>query len=185
MKKSVLIKQYTLYGLLAITLSATVYYQYQDKQLLNATKIEKNFEKKDKLWINKKEQDDIVNANFNLKKDNTRVDIFHAYKKEVQSSLPEKKEQRKKNNMVNLSLPPPQLAVQNATPPIIPFKYLGKLWGDNEYQVFVSMNDRNLIIKEGDTIQQIYKVEKISPPTMVITYIPLQLEQVMQIGETN
>ena len=84
---------------------------------------------------------------------------------------------------VILSNPPaqPSSPTQPTAPPI-PFKYIGKLYGDEEYIVFLNMYGKNISVKTGDTIAQSYKVDEINPPLMTATYIPLNLKQTIDIG---
>ena len=83
-----------------------------------------------------------------------------------------------------LSTPIPAAPVTPVAP-VIPFKYIGKILGDDEYSVFVALNGKNYVVKEGDIVQQTYKIEKITPPVMTVTYIPMNVLQTMQIGASN
>lgn len=69
------------------------------------------------------------------------------------------------------------------TSPLPTFRYLGKLLGDDEYQVFLSYQDKNYVLKVGDTIQDIYKVEKIQPPVLALNNIASNIQQEINIGE--
>jgi len=69
------------------------------------------------------------------------------------------------------------------TPPPLPFKFFGKIFGDGEYQVFLSYQGKNHVLKAGDVIQELYKIEEIKPPTMVVNYVPLNQLQQINIGE--
>jgi len=82
--------------------------------------------------------------------------------------------------------PPPKPAPPPppAAPPL-PFVYLGKMIEDGKSLVFLSKNDRNLVVKEGDIIDETYRVESIRPPAMTLTYIPLNMTQTLPIGASN
>jgi hypothetical protein len=71
-----------------------------------------------------------------------------------------------------------------ATPPL-PFTYLGKLIDQDTRMVFISKLDRNYVIKVGDVIDGTYRVDEINGSLMNLTYIPLNIKQTMQIGESN
>lgn len=82
--------------------------------------------------------------------------------------------------------PPAQTPVANLLPPpkpTPPFRYLGKLLGDDEYQVFLSFQNKNYVLKVGDTIQDMYKVEKIQPPVLALNDISSNTLQEINIGE--
>lgn len=77
------------------------------------------------------------------------------------------------------ALPPPP------APPPIPFVYLGKMFEDGKPLVFLSKQERNLIVREGDVIEGSYRVESILPPVMTLTYLPLNMKQTFPIGAFN
>ncbi|WP_292840609.1 hypothetical protein [Methylotenera sp.] len=116
-----------------------------------------------------------------------KVDIFEIYKKPTLT--PDKS--KLLTHLKVIVKPSPIIAIIAPTviptpaAPAIPFKYIGKIFGDDEYQVFVGFNGKNFVVKEGDIVQQTYKIEKISPPMMTLTYIPMNVLQSMQIGEPN
>lgn len=71
------------------------------------------------------------------------------------------------------------------TEPQLPFKYIGKLGDGSEYTVFLSAQNKSYAVKLGDTIIQTYRIDEIKPPVMILTYLPTNTKQTMQIGETN
>lgn len=79
-----------------------------------------------------------------------------------------------------IPVPPPQPAA-----PPLPFTYLGKIGENDRYTVFLSMRGRNYVARAGDTLAQVYRVVEIKPPTMTLMYTPMNIQQSMQIGESN
>lgn len=86
--------------------------------------------------------------------------------------------------------PPPPPPVPVAPPPPPPpsapplaLSYLGKLGEDGKYTVFLSMRGKNYAVKAGDVIAQTYRVEEIRPPQLTVTYLPLNIQQTLRIGE--
>jgi hypothetical protein len=111
-----------------------------------------------------------------------KVDIFETYKTEVKNIrevLPKKHKAKVllQENLINNIAP-----VAPVAPPL-PFKYIGKIYGDDEYQVFVTVQGKSYVVKVGDVIQTSYKIEQIAPPVMVVKYIPLDELQNINIGE--
>lgn len=85
----------------------------------------------------------------------------------------------------SLTIPsPPPVAAQPTAPPI-PFKYLGKYYDQGGLVVFLNYYGKNLIVKSGDTIQQTYRIEEIKPPAMTMTYLPMDIKQIINIGDIN
>lgn len=175
-------RKYLLYLFLLVTLSISAYYGYQDiTQVRQSEIVLATFDTHEVAKKIYKEEGHSVGIGMKL---HAKVDIFEIYKKLVPESVV--KEAVKAHNIPKQA---PVITVAAAPPPPtappVPFKYIGKILGDEEYQVFVAFNEKYLVVKEGDIIQQTYKVEKISPPIMTVTYIPMNILQNMQIGEPN
>lgn len=83
------------------------------------------------------------------------------------------------------TLPPLPSPPPTPTAPPLPFKYIGKLGDNGHYTVFISAQNKNYTAQVGDTIIQAYRVDEIKPPVMMLTYLPTNTKQTMQIGETN
>lgn len=81
--------------------------------------------------------------------------------------------------------PPVVLPPAAPSAPALPFKYIGKYSDQAGLVVFLGYNGKNLMIKAGDVIQQTYRVDEIKPPTLTLTYLPMDVRQVMNIGELN
>ncbi len=75
--------------------------------------------------------------------------------------------------------PPP--APPSAPP--VPFTYMGKLRSGSDTAVFLTQGDRNLVLREGDTIDSTYRVEQIADRAITLVYLPLDERQTIVIGE--
>lgn len=75
----------------------------------------------------------------------------------------------------NVPPPPP-------TAPPLPFAYMGRLLSDNQQKVFLTAGDRNLIIREGDTIDATYRVEKLSDAGVTFLHLPTGIRQELPIS---
>lgn len=69
--------------------------------------------------------------------------------------------------------------------PSLPFIYAGKLIDGGSYTVFLLAGERNLAVHKGDVVDEVWRVKDIRPPRMIIKYLPLKLEAVMDIGESK
>lgn len=78
--------------------------------------------------------------------------------------------------------PPPPAPIKPAAPPL-PYVLTGSQRdGDVITALFLSQGERNLIVKQGDTVGGNYRLEKIAAGQAVFTYLPLQQQQTLQIG---
>lgn len=83
--------------------------------------------------------------------------------------------------------PPPPAAAANAAPsapmaPPMPFTYIGKALADGVWEVYLSRGDKTYSVHNQTVIDGAYRVEKIAPPLMSLTYLPLNQQQQMNIG---
>jgi len=77
----------------------------------------------------------------------------------------------------NLPPPPPQA-------PPLPFTYLGKMIDGEQTTVFLTRQDRNYVVRLGDTLDGSYRVEKIEEDRVALTYLPLGTEQTLPFAAT-
>lgn len=70
-------------------------------------------------------------------------------------------------------------------PPQLPFIYLGRLGEAGRYKVFIAAYGKNHAVSAGDLVIQHYRIERIDPPIMTLTYLPMNLTQTLQIGEPD
>lgn len=77
---------------------------------------------------------------------------------------------------------PPPPPPEKPRAPRLPFKYLGRLVEDGSVRVFLSDQDRHLIVKSGEVVNGNYKVEKIGDGQIVFVYLPLKERQVLPTG---
>ena len=76
------------------------------------------------------------------------------------------------------------LAVPSPPPPAppLPFTYMGRLSEERDTTVFLTLGDRNLVVKPGDTIDNTYKLEEVGESAIVLTYLPMNQRQTLPIG---
>lgn len=80
--------------------------------------------------------------------------------------------------------PPPAKPMPPPPPsaPPLPFTYIGKKIEDAVWEVYLARGDQTLIVREQTTIDGMYRVESIAPPTLVLVYLPLNKMQTLIIG---
>jgi hypothetical protein len=72
--------------------------------------------------------------------------------------------------------PPPPMA------PPLPFTYLGKANEAGRWEVYLSQGEKTYVVKAKETIDGVYRVDAIAPPTLTLTYLPLNQVQTLNIG---
>ncbi|MEN3274298.1 MAG: hypothetical protein V7631_88 [Massilia sp.] len=72
--------------------------------------------------------------------------------------------------------PPPPSA------PPLPFTVIGKSLEDGKWEVYLSAGERTHIANEGATLDGGWRVERIAPPIMTLTYLPLNEVRQLNIG---
>lgn len=85
--------------------------------------------------------------------------------------------------------PPPPSAAPAAPPPEpppsappLPFTYLGKANEGGVWEVYLARADKIYIVKHQTVIDGAYRVDAIAPPTLTLTYLPLNQVQTLNIG---
>ena len=79
---------------------------------------------------------------------------------------------------------PPAPVIAPAPPPRpeappLPFTYLGKLVEDARTTLFLAREDRNYVVRTGDTIEGTYRIEEIRDEAAVLVYLPLKSKQTL------
>lgn len=77
--------------------------------------------------------------------------------------------------------PPPPKPPPPQAPPL-PFSYMGKLVEDGRIVVFLTQGDRNHIVRQGDTIDGVYRVDAVTESSLSLTYLPLKKKQELALG---
>jgi hypothetical protein len=80
--------------------------------------------------------------------------------------------------------PPPSKPIPPPPPvaPPVPFTVVGQKLEDGIWEVYLARGDTILIAREKTVLDANYRVETIIPPTLTLTYIPLEQTQTITIG---
>jgi hypothetical protein len=81
--------------------------------------------------------------------------------------------------------PPPPAAEAAAVAPTLPFAFLGKKLEGDIWEVYLNRGEQTFIVREGQTLDGIYRIDKIAPPSLALTYLPLGQSQTLQIGDSR
>jgi hypothetical protein len=77
-------------------------------------------------------------------------------------------------------VPPPPPPPPSAPP--LPFTFLGKAVANGEWEVFLARGSETLIVRNKTVIDGMYRIDAIVPPSMTLTYLPLNQVQQLNIG---
>lgn len=82
--------------------------------------------------------------------------------------------------------PPPAVAPRPVpSAPPLPYKVIGKQLQDGVWQVFLARNELIFIVKPKDKLEDSYRVDATDPPALRLTYLPLQQQQILPIGDAE
>ncbi|HEY8357537.1 MAG TPA: hypothetical protein VIL30_08770 [Ramlibacter sp.] len=83
--------------------------------------------------------------------------------------------------------PPPPAPVQAAAPvaPPLPYGFIGKKQEAERWEVFLARGEQTFIAREGEVLEGTYRVDRIDPPALTFTYLPLGQVQTLPIGESR
>lgn len=81
--------------------------------------------------------------------------------------------------------PPKPLPPPPPTAPPLPFTYLGKKLEGGAWEVYLARRDQTFIVNVQTVIENTYRVDEIKPPTLSLTYLPLNQTQTLTIGGTD
>jgi hypothetical protein len=82
------------------------------------------------------------------------------------------------NQMPEEAPPPPPVA------PPLPFRMMGRYVENGQTLVFLQQADRNWIVREGDILNESYKVESVGANAIHFKYLPLGEVQILETGGT-
>jgi len=79
--------------------------------------------------------------------------------------------------------PPSQIASKPAAPtvPPMPYRFAGKLLQNGKLQVFLSKGDATIPVREGETLDGIYRVESIGEDRITLVYLPLKHKETIPV----
>lgn len=80
--------------------------------------------------------------------------------------------------------PPPQPVAAPVAPPL-PYTFLGKKLEGGAWEVYLGRGEQTFIAREGVTLDGHYHVDRIAPPALTLTYIPLGQAQTLSIGDSR
>lgn len=80
-------------------------------------------------------------------------------------------------------VPPAPVEPQAPVAPPLPFAYLGKKLEGEDWEVFLARGEQTFVVKQGAVVDGAWRVEKVQPPMLALTYLPLGQPQTLSIGD--
>lgn len=77
--------------------------------------------------------------------------------------------------------PPPPRKPEPPRAPPLPFKYLGQLQEGNDVALFLQRGELNFVVRAGETVDGVWRIEKITPTQAVFNYQPLDQTQTLTL----
>jgi hypothetical protein len=78
--------------------------------------------------------------------------------------------------------PPPPMPPPKPVAPPLPFTFIGRMIEEGQTAVFVSVQDRNQVLRVGDVVQGVWRVDSIESTNMKLTYLPLNENKYLALG---
>jgi len=66
--------------------------------------------------------------------------------------------------------------------PALPFQFVGRLDDRDDQQVFLQSGEKLYVVRRGDVIDDLYRIEHISATELSLVYLPLHLSQTLSVG---
>jgi hypothetical protein len=76
---------------------------------------------------------------------------------------------------------PPRAVPPAPTAPPMPFRFVGRMLQDGQLFVFLAKGDTVMTVKQGDTIDGVYRVESVGETEVALTYLPLRQKQTIAV----
>lgn len=69
--------------------------------------------------------------------------------------------------------------------PAMPFQFIGRLDDRRDRQVFLQDGEKIYVVRQGDVIDDTWRIEGISEQELSLVYLPLHLSQTLSVGSTQ
>ena len=79
----------------------------------------------------------------------------------------------------------PATVVQAPSLPPVPFQFVGRLHDRSDLQVFLQNGEKIYVVRNGDVIDDTWKITGISDVELSLVYLPLHLSQTLSVGSTQ
>ncbi|PYB78241.1 hypothetical protein DMX11_10220 [Pseudomonas sp. LB-090624] len=68
------------------------------------------------------------------------------------------------------------------TAPELPFQFIGRMGNDDDLQIFLQSGEKLYVVRQGDVIEDTYRLDRVSASELNLVYLPLHQSQTLSVG---
>ncbi|MFG0398089.1 hypothetical protein [Pseudomonas sp. zjy_11] len=68
------------------------------------------------------------------------------------------------------------------TAPALPFEFIGRMGDRDDLQVFLQSGEKLYVVRQGDVIEDTYRLDRVSASELNLVYLPLHQSQTLSVG---
>ncbi|MEN5036051.1 hypothetical protein [Pseudomonas sp. TWI929] len=68
------------------------------------------------------------------------------------------------------------------TAPALPFQFIGRMGERDDLQVFLQSGEKLYVVRQGDVIEDTYRLDRVSASELSLVYLPLHQSQTLSVG---
>ncbi|ANI03871.1 hypothetical protein A210_14895 [Pseudomonas putida SJTE-1] len=68
------------------------------------------------------------------------------------------------------------------TAPELPFQFIGRMGDRDDLQVFLQSGEKLYVVRQGDVIEDTYRLDRVSASELNLVYLPLHQSQTLSVG---
>ncbi|KIY42599.1 hypothetical protein TZ03_00600 [Pseudomonas sp. 10-1B] len=74
------------------------------------------------------------------------------------------------------------VAAPAPTAPELPFQFIGRMGERDDLQVFLQSGEKLYVVRQGDVIEDTYRLDRVSASELNLVYLPLHQSQTLTVG---
>jgi len=74
------------------------------------------------------------------------------------------------------------VVVAAATAPALPFQFVGRIGDREDLQIFLQSGEKLYVVRQGDVIDETYRLDRVSANELDLVYLPLHQSQTLSVG---
>lgn len=71
---------------------------------------------------------------------------------------------------------------QAPTAPALPFQFIGRIGDRDDLQIFLQSGEKLYVVRQGDVIDDTYRLDRVSASELSLVYLPLHQPQTLFVG---
>ncbi|MFV3289859.1 hypothetical protein ACNFBR_14030 [Pseudomonas sp. NY11955] len=68
------------------------------------------------------------------------------------------------------------------TAPALPFEFIGRMGDRDDLQIFLQSGEKLYVVRQGDVIEDTYRLDRVSASELSLVYLPLHQSQTLSVG---